>query len=63
MEATVTASMPPVPLDPLQGFFMAAGMSVAVATRFMEAHQLVNIHDILFFSPIESQDFMKIYNG
>ena len=40
-----------------------AGMSAAGATRFMEAHQLVTIEDMLLFCPSKYQDLMKIKNG
>ena len=38
-------------------------MSAAGATRFMEAHQIVTIEDILLFCPSEAEDLMNIYNG
>ena len=63
MAATVTAAIPPVPLDSLQKYLKFLGMSSAGTTCFMEAHQLITIEDMLLFRPSKSQELMKIYNG
>ena len=62
MAATVTVAMSPVPTDTLQECLNVAGISVAGATRFMEAPQIVNIEDMLLFCPSEAQELMNIYN-
>ena len=63
MAAKVTAAMPPIPPYPLQECLKVSGISAAGATRFMEAHQIVTIVDMLLFCPSEAQEIMKIYNG
>ena len=63
MTAAITEAMLPPPPDPLQEFIKVADMSTDVATRFMQAHQIVTIEDMLLFCPNKSQDLMKIYNG
>ena len=63
MAATVTAAIPPVPLDPVQEYFKIEGMSSAGTTWFMKAYQIVTIEDMLLFCTSEAQDLIKIYNG
>ena len=63
MAATVTAAIPPVPLDPLQECLKVAVVSSSGATCFMESQQLVTIEVMLLFRPSEAQDLMNIYHG